>query len=288
MSLDFVSLVAAGDDPMAQVVIAKAEQVEKNHGKCSRKGCDKGAMNGSTKCEAHCAKGGVYKSGGKGTSSLTLPINDLSEGQQMPDIQKNDLDPEVLAYVEGLETEVTTLTAQVEKAEADLTDKDATIAKMQPTDPEAAEKEMLSKADPALRRLIEKSQADVAEAQSIAKAERDARLDREFIAKAEALPMLSEDPKVLGGLLRRIGDSLSAEDAAAVEKTLAAANEQIAKGNLFASFGTGGGETTISKSVEAKAEEIQKSDPSLTKDQAIAKVYEDNPALLAQAMTGQE
>lgn len=288
MSLDFVSLVAAGDDPGAQVVLAKADPVVKNHGKCTRKGCDKGAMNGATKCEAHHDKSGVYKSTEKDTTSSTLPLSNLQEENPMPDIKKDDLDPEVLAYVEGLETEVTTLAAQVEKAEKDLTEKDERIAKMQPTDPDAAHKEMLSKADPALRAFIEKSEADVKAANEIAKAERDARLDREFISKAETLPMISTDKSALGGLLRRISDALSVEDAATVEKTLRAANEQIAKGNLFASLGQSGQETTISKSVEAKADEIRKAEPTLTRDQAIAKAYDENPDLLQQAMTGQE
>lgn len=285
MSLDFVSLVAAGDDPEAQVILAKA----------SPEGGDlyvQGPVKTCTDCRSkkkNCAAHQkVNKSTEKGSPSSTLPDSDLQEENPMPDIKKDDLDPEVLAYVEGLETEVTTLAAQIEKAEADLAEKDERIAKMQPTDPEAAEKEMLSKADPALRSLIEKQQAAVKEAQEVAKAERDARLDREFLAKAETLPMIAEDKTALGGLLRRISEALSAEDAAAVEKTLKAANEAISKSNLFAEFGSGGGETTISKSVEAKAEEIRKADPSLTREQAIAKAYDEDPSLLQQAMTGQE
>lgn len=289
MSLDFVSLVAAGDDPMAQVVIAKALPEGKDMyasggtgAPCATKGC-KGKRGKGKKMCAEC-----NKSVEKGPTPSTLPINDLPEGNQMPDIKKDDLDPEVLAYVEGLETEVTTLSAQVEKAVADLSEKDDRIAKMQPTDPEAAEKEMLAKADPALRAYIKKNNAAVADAQAIAKAERDARLDREFLSKAEALPMISEDKTKIAGLLRSIADSLGTERAAEVEGVLKAANEQIAKGNLFASFGTGGGETTISKSVDAKADEILKAEPTLTREQAIAKAYDENPALLQQAMTGQE
>lgn len=244
MQLDFVSLVAAGDDPMAQVVIAKA-----------------------------------------------APSSDESNGSQEANmgenIAKDDLAPEVVAYIEGLETEVDTLSKQVEDSETVITDLTDTLSKMAPKDDEAAqaiEKSLLAKADPAIRELIEKSQADAREAQQIAKAERDARLEREFISKAETLPMITTDKASLGGLLRRISDALSPEDSAEVEKMLRAANEQIEKSNLFDTFGSGGANHTVSASVEAAAESIQKGDPTLTKEQAIAKAYETNPGLLAEAM----
>lgn len=213
----------------------------------------------------------------------------------MGDIAKSDLDPEVVAYIDALEAEVDTLSeaaevtkSEIEKKDQEIADLKSTVAKSAPLDPEAAEKEMLAKADPALRAIIEKNQKAAEEAQAIAKAERDARLEREFIAKAEALPMLTEDKTTLAGVLRRAAESLSAEDQTVLNTVLKAANEQIAKSNLFSTMGNGGAETTISKSVEAKAEEIRKADPTLTREQAIAKAYEDDPSLFQQAMTGQE
>lgn len=244
MQLDFVSLVAAGDDPLAQVVIAKAAP-------------SSGESNGS---------------------------QEANMGEQ---IAKDDLDPEVVAYIEGLESEVDILSKQVEDTEQVVTELSETLAKMAPKDDEAAEaieKSLLAKADPAIRELIEKSQAEAREATAIAKAERDARLDREFISKAEALPMINTDKTTLGSLLRRISDALSPEDSAEVEKMLAAANEQIAKSSLFDTFGHGGAHTTVSASVEAAATDIQKGDPTLTREQAIAKAFETNPGLLAEAM----
>jgi plasmid stabilization system protein ParE len=259
MELDFVSLVAAGDDPEARVVIAKAD-----------------------------------KSTEHGLPSSTLPINKPPE-DHVETINKSDLDPEVVAYIEGLESEVDDLSGKVEKAEQDLAARDEQIttltekvSKSVPNDPDAARKEMLEKADPALRAYLEEQDAKVSKAEEIAKAERDARLEREFVSKAEALPMISENKQDLAGLLRRISDALTPEDAEKVEKTLAAANEQIAKGNLFGTMGRGGGETTISKSVEGKAAELRKADPTLTQEQAIAQVYNDDPDLFAQAMTDQE
>lgn len=254
MALDFVSLVPAGDDGLAQVVISK-----------------------------------------------TAPDDDHQEelmGTEDKTISKDDLDPEVVEYIDSLEEEVETLSKQVEKSEQDLTAKDEElaakdeqIAKMRPADEEAEDeisKALLEKADPAVKALIEKQQADLKRVEEVAKAERDARLEREFISKAESMPMLNTDKTALGGLLRRISDALSDEDAAEVEKILKAANAQITESNIFKSFGVGGADTTVSANVEAKAEEIRKANPDLTKEQAIAKAYEEDPALLREAMTNKE
>ena len=272
MEFDFVSLVPAGDDPMAQVVIAKADPAS----------VGKGAR-------------------GNASPSVLPASNDLLE-DKMANIAKDGLAPEVVAYIDGLEAENDTLAAQVEKSETDLADKDAeivvksdeitglkdTLSKSAPLDPAAAEKDLLSKADPVLRGIIEKAQKTAAEATEIAKAERDVRLTAEYISKAAALPMINESTEGLAGLLRRAADVLTVEDNAALSTVLKAANEQIAKSNLFASLGSGGAETTISKSVTAQAQELMKADSSLTKAQAEAKVYDTNPDLFAQAMTDQE
>lgn len=244
MKLDFVSLVAAGDDPMAQVVIAKAAP----------------------------------------------EVPDDPEVRMTEKVSKDDLDPTVVAYIDSLESEVEDLTKAAEEKDGEIADLKGTLSKMAPKDDEAAEeinKALLAKADPAVRALIEKQQADLKAQAEIAKAEREARLEREYVSKAESLPMLTEDKSDLGGLLRRLADALPEEDVKKWDTILKAANEQIAKGSLFDTFGTGGQPTTVSKSVEAQAQEIMKADPNLTFEQAQAKVYETNPALFAQAMKGE-
>ena len=245
MALDFVSLVPAGDDPMAQVVIAKAAP----------------NTNGS---------------------------QEATMGDQ---IAKDDLAPEVVAYINGLEDEVDLLSKQVETSEGEVTELRDTLSKMAPKDEQSAEaisKALLAKADPAVRALIEKQNADLAEVRKQAEVEKDKRETAEYISKAAALPMINEGTDDLAGLLRRAAAALTPEDSESLTKVLKAANAQIAEGNLFKSLGNGGGESTISASVEAKASDIQKAEPGLTRDQAIAKAYEQNPALLAEAMTNQE
>lgn len=253
MTFDFVSLVPAGDDPEARVVIAKS---------------------------AHAA--------------------DHVEDRMPQSISKADLDPQVAAYITGLEGEVDTLSSQIEKAEEDIQEREEqiaslkeTLSKAAPGTPEgekAIEDALLEKADPALRAFIEKSRAEAREAQEIAKAERDARLDTVYIAKAAALPHVGQDPSTFGPLLRRVHETLSKEDAEALDQILKAADAQIAEGSLFKTFGNGGA-TVTSTQVESLAADIRKTDPTMSREQAIAKAYEANPDLFTQDMlaaTGQE
>lgn len=358
LDLDFVSLVASGDDPMAQVVLSKedpdvskrdgGDHSSRSHPGLERKKGDNdnwveragglpsyieriakhihhdsglsishsiaAAVNQVKKWAAAgkpeaikalaewerkkaSTKKRIDKSSDGGSSSSTLPTPHSPEGH-MPKINKSDLAPEVVEYIDSLEAEVDALSADVEKAEAEVIEKDAVIADLQGTLEKSAPKDEdseaeilkanLAKMDPAVRSIVEKQMRETAEAKEIAKAEREQRLEREFISKAESLPMLAEDKKDLAGLLRQVADALPQESVEKFETILKAANEQIAKGNLFSTFGKSGAETTVSKSLDGKAAEIRKANPDLTPDQALAQAYEENPDLARQAMTGQE
>lgn len=383
MEFDFVSLVAAGDDPMAQVVIAKsapednatapiikvwccnAEHEISKEGACTGPGpCDTKPFSSSKTSNWVARAGGLpeyfravahafqrkglstseaiqraigivedWAAGRRGVSketqaraaaavaewnekrakakvskdmstdsaddSSTLPPNDASEESMAENdndqtINKDDLDPEVVAYIEGLEDTVDELTEKVTKSdekvaatEAKVTELQGQIEKMVPKDDDAdaeIQKSLLEKADPALRALIEKSQKEAEEATSIAKAEREQRLQKEFISKAESLPMISEKKDDLATVLRKAYDLGGEEYGKQVESLLTAANTQIAKGNLFSIRGSGGGQTTVTASVESAVAEIMKGDPSLTKEQAEVRAYETNPALFDEAL----
>ena len=92
----------------------------------------------------------------------------------------------------------------------------------------------------------------------------------------------------MGGTSEEVAEILHAvhkadpEVAEKLETLLTAANEQIEKSGLFEEVGVAGGDTTVSKSVEARVTELRKSDPTLTSEQAEAKVYEENPDLYTQ------
>mgnify|MGYP003403943124 CR=1 FL=1 len=209
-------------------------------------------------------------------------------------IKKEDLPAEVVEYIDSLEAHADTLEADLktatDTADAVTKERDDLLAKEAASaivKDDADLTAILAKADPAVAAIITK-QADALKTQAaaIAKAD-DERITTSMVAKAAALPMISETPTDLGAILKT-AYGVSAEFGGQVEDLLKAANKQIAEGNLFANFGKGGADITVSASVDAAAAELRKADPSLTNEQSIAKAYETNPALYAEYMASQK
>lgn len=193
---------------------------------------------------------------------------------------------------EALEAEKTAKAerdAAVTKAET--LEKAATPAKPEPT---AIDKSELT---PAVRAYVEKMEADQAardaritkaeeatkRADDLAKAERDIRVTGEFITKAEGYRALVVKAEEFGPVLKEAAEKLSKEAYDAIENVLKAADEQIAKGELFKEHGRGGearpsdSETQLTQ----KAEELRKADSSLTGYQAMQRAIKENPELAA-------
>lgn len=139
-----------------------------------------------------------------------------------------------------------------------------------------------------LRKANEAEQTKADEAIQIAKAERATRETAEYVAKSEGYASLAKTDSEFGGVLYAIAKAeqdgnLPEGTSAKLDTVLAAANEQVEKGDLFTQIGRpGGGSSDVEKQLEAKADEIRKSDTSLTKEQATEKAYTDNPDLYAQ------
>lgn len=152
-------------------------------------------------------------------------------------------------------------------------------------DPEA---EPMNKAElPApVREALEKAEKEAEqlrkeakEAQEIAKAERDQRVTRDFIAKAEEYKALSVAPAEFGPLLKAANEKLSESEYAELERVLKSADEQIARGDLFKEAGRGGvprrsGEDGYQKAL-SKAQELRKADASLSEVAAMEKAMAD-------------
>jgi|GEM_PF-2976992 len=154
----------------------------------------------------------------------------------------------------------------------------------------AAEKAELEKADlpPAVKAALQKAEDDrresarkAEEAERIAKEERDTRLNKEFIAKAEEFKGLTVKSEEFGPVLKSASEKLEKDEYEALETVLKAADEQIVRGELFKEAGASGSHTPSGAFEEAtkKAEEIRKSDSSLTAEQALEKAFEADPAL---------
>ena len=192
------------------------------------------------------------------------------------------------------------LSAALQKAEAE---RDAAVEKADRLEKKLAKQSKkdepkLNKSElpPAVREALEKAEAEAEStrkraeaAEKLAKAERDERVRREFIAKAEKdFPHLGKADE-LGPRLMRMSETLSDEDYQAHLTQLAAANEQIAKGALFEEFGASGDNlaTNDLESLEKRAEEIRKSDSGLSEYEAMQRAMREDREAQARYLAAQ-
>lgn len=152
---------------------------------------------------------------------------------------------------------------------------------------------------PEVRALIEKAEADAAaataeanKAHEVAKTERDARLRRESIAKAETMthvPELGGKPVEFGELLLKCEGALDADTFGTLERVLKATHEQLRDSELFKSQGREGAGYAAGGAlgkVEAKVAELRKADPKLTEAQAWDQVLKSDPELYREYREG--
>lgn len=126
---------------------------------------------------------------------------------------------------------------------------------------------------------IAKAEQRAAEAEAIAKSERDLRLTREYIAKAATYGVPGVTPEELGPVMLRAAESLSHEDCTVLHKAFSSA------GDAFAELGVrGGGSNSDAFGV---IEALTETDSELSKalsvngadrHDAIAKAFENDPA----------
>jgi len=196
------------------------------------------------------------------------------------------------ARAEKAEGEITTLKADFDELKRQLEEDGREPAT------KAEEKIDKSALPPEVRAYVEKAEAERAadreraekaekaanEASEIAKAEREARLTKEFVAKAEGYEALVVKAEDFGPVLKEASEKLSKASFDEIERVLKAADEQIAKGDLFKEMGRNG-EAPAADSALAKAEtraaELMKSDPKLAKGEALDLVFKADPELQA-------
>jgi DNA-binding phage protein len=180
--------------------------------------------------------------------------------------------------IEELETEVEELEAEAEDDE----EEDDNVEK--------SVQEILKTADPVVRTLIEKMQADTAEAQKIAKEERDARINKEMLSKAAEYKNIPGTPEEKAALLKSAyaaSDDLGKQ----FEQSWKATNAQLDKAadGIFEPIGKQtSGDISVGTEVETRAAELRKDNPTMSREQAIAKVYEEDPMLYDKTLTGKE
>jgi hypothetical protein len=141
--------------------------------------------------------------------------------------------------------------------------------------------EILKNADPAIVELFKAAESRAAVAEEIAKAERENRLQREFVEKASTYDSLPIETSTFGGVLKDASENMHADTYDALTTVLAAANEAISQGGLLSEIGVSGtfdAESGMGR-IEQVASVLQSENTDLTREAAIAKAVTDDPSL---------
>lgn len=185
----------------------------------------------------------------------------------------------------ALEGDVSTETKTETKATETATAETATTAKAA-----APSADSVSKADfEALQKRLEEAEKRATETTELAKRLEMEKRTAEFVQKAAALSHLPVKPDAFGVVLRKVhdGEKLSEDEEKELHRVLAAANETARVGKLFAEVGSDAGEGTAIAKAHAKADELMTADTKLTREQALARVFEAD-AQLMQAYEAEE
>ena len=229
-------------------------------------------------------KEGASKSGHSTSGSDTVPNRTQSMEEPVgTKISKDDLPEEVVEYIDALEDHVEEQDEAIAKMSQELSAAKAGAVAGEVAKEDADLSVILEKADPAVAAVIRKQDEALKAAEARIAKQEEADTERTMLAKAERLPMITTDKDDLAGLLKQ-AYATSTEFGEKLEQLFKAANEQITQANLFTEVGKVGAQGTVSQSVESAAAELRKADPTLTPEQALASVYETNPALYEESL----
>lgn len=210
----------------------------------------------------------------------------MPEENKAPDL--TGLATDVQEYIKGLVTKAEELTTTVTEATKTIDEQKAEIEKAsKPADPPKPDDDPLAKADPAIKALIQKAQDEAAaatkkadEAEKMAKAEKDARLNVEFVTMAKAdLKDLSVKFDEFGPVLKSISEKVTPEEFKSVIDVLKTASKQLESAGIFNELGAGGSGTDVSDLDKAIKAEILKSEGKLDYAAAAVKVTDEHPEL---------
>jgi hypothetical protein len=153
-----------------------------------------------------------------------------------------------------------------------------------PNAPEGGDKMTKSEEIAKAEERIQKAEQRAEAAEKIAKEERDLRVRGEFVELAKSDLEHLGDSTEIGAELHRLSEVLAKEEFDKHLERQRAANEQIAKGDLFRQIGQDGSPTASTADDMAKAKEkaseLRKSDSNLSDFDAMAQVIRDNPELV--------
>lgn len=185
-----------------------------------------------------------------------------------------DLPSEVYEYIEALEAANSEMSDQLEKFAAE--------------ESEAVDTDILKSADPQIVAIVKAAEDRAAAAEKIAKAERDFRLEREFIGKAAELSALPAEAEAFGKVLKSVAEAVDEATFDTLMTVLTAANEGISTGNLFAELGKASAFDNDGPTGEINkaAARLIEANPGLSHEQAVAKAVDANPSLYNEYLRG--
>ena len=164
-----------------------------------------------------------------------------------------------------------------EKVKADIETLVKSLQEEESTEVEIDKSEMPE----ALRKRFEDLEKKAEMAETLAKAEREKRLEIEFNKKAKEYSELADVEKI-ASILRKASDT-DEELAKSIEEVFSSVKERLANTDLFKEKGDGGETITdAEESIEKKTKELMKSDTSLTFAKAQARVLRENPDLYSE------
>lgn len=200
------------------------------------------------------------------------------EGEETMSEQEKTLD----AILEGVSEEVkAAVKAAFDEQEKKLGELQKQVEELSKKAQEQ-EAEEINKADlpEPVRKRLEELERKAQEAEQIAKAEREARVKAEIRKRAEGYAGVAEVDKIAKALYEA-QEKVSPEFAQELEEILKAAQERIAKGDLFKEFGSNGKPLSGDPS-EQFAELVKKvaEEENIPYDQAARKVAREHPDLV--------
>lgn len=202
----------------------------------------------------------------KGRRKKAMPFGKSDEDVNLPS--------EVFDYIEALESANAELADQLEKMAYDE---------------ESSSTDILKSADPQIIEIVKAAEERAQAAEMIAKAERDHRLEQEFISKAASeLDALPVNPKEFGLVLKNASDHLHPDTFESIMDVLRTANSLVDSGNVFTELGKASSFDNNSplSEINKAAARLVSENPGMTQAQAVAKAVESNPNLYTAHLRG--
>lgn len=203
------------------------------------------------------------------SKSAETPEDDMTEQELQALV--DDLPDEVIDFIGELEDRATAAETEVAKLRTEV----------EPEEVDPITK-ALSALPPDVAEIVKAQQDRLTEAETALANERIAKADAVYVTKAREFDGLIDKAEDFGPVLRSFSET-HPEAAQALESTLRAASQRLAKSAMFSEYGhdtpgTGSAESQVM----ALAKSLREAKPDLSDAEARAEIWDANPDLYAQ------